>query len=75
MYTKNKDYLNDKILLSSSTTNSINKRVKSAFSSIKNDFIATLENSIDIIVPIRIGFENSVNCGNISTILNYTFIR
>ena len=74
LYKNNKNYLNDKILLSSSTTDSINKRVKSAFSSLKNDFIATLESSIDIIVPTRIAFENSVNGGNISTMLNCNFI-
>ena len=57
------------------TSDSINKRVKSAFSFIKNDFIATLESSIEIIVPTRIAFENSVNGGNISTMLNCTFIK
>ncbi len=74
LYSKNKVYLNDKILLSS-TTNSINKRVKNAFSNIKSNFIATLESAIDIIAPTRIAFENSVNGGNISTMLNCTFIK
>ena len=53
--------------MSSFTSDSINKRVKSAFSSLKNDFIATLESSIDIIIPTRIAFENSVNGCNIKT--------
>ena len=60
--------------MSSFTSDSINKRVKSAFSFIKNNFIATLESSIDIIIPTRIAFENSVNGCNISTMLNCNFI-
>ncbi len=76
LYTKNKDYLNNKILLSStSTSDSINQKVKTVFSDIKSHFIKTLESAIDIIIPTRIAFENFVNGGNISTMLNCTFIK
>ena len=76
LYINNKVYLNNEILLSStSSTDSTNKKVKNAFSSIKSYFIATLKSAIDIIVPTRIAFENSVNGGNISTMLNCTFIK
>ena len=74
LYTENKNYLNNKILLSESSS-TINDEVKTAFTSIKTHFIQTLESAINIIVPTRTAFENSVNGGDIKTMLNCTFIK
>ena len=74
LYANNKNYLNNEILLSSNL-NSINKKVKIAYSSVKSHFINTLQSAIDVIVPTRTAFEEYVNGGDMNTMLNCTFIK